>query len=52
MTLENATKRTYTRRTKAERLDLLKAKLEALIAFHAKQALRIDRLRSKVNGPA
>ena len=43
-------KRIYTKRTKQQRLDLLKAKLDNLEAFHAKQALRIETLKTKVSG--
>lgn len=43
-----ATKRSYTRRTQQQRLDLLKAKLQNLEAFHAKQARRIETLKAKV----
>ena len=41
-------KRIYTRRTKEERLARLKATLERLETFHARQAQRIEQLKVRI----
>ena len=46
--METKTKRTYTRRTKQQRLDLLKAKITALETFNSAQLARIEKLKTKL----